>query len=270
MRNLALLHDGNARRERHGLVLVVRHDDEVDADSILQLHELELRALAQLLVEGRKRLFEQHQLGPADQSARERHALSLTARELMRLSLCERAELNHVERFVHSLPLGRRLELHAPQTVADVLLDGHMGEQRVRLEHHVDGPLVRRHACHLDIVDEDTAARLLGESGQYSKQRGLAAARCPDEREHLALENAETHAIDRPKGAVRLADPVDEDLRPRLRIEPRAIGARLGRGRDHERSMEHPASRARSCVSLYGHITRVLLQCTLCSCQPKR
>ena len=35
---LAAVHDGNARRERHRLVLVVRHDDECDTHLVLQVH----------------------------------------------------------------------------------------------------------------------------------------------------------------------------------------------------------------------------------------
>jgi hypothetical protein len=56
------------------------------------------------------------------------------------------AELHHVERLLDALRPHALLELHAPQAVADVLRHGHVRKQRIGLKHHVDRPLVRRHA----------------------------------------------------------------------------------------------------------------------------
>ncbi len=75
--------------ERHRLFLVVRHDHERDAELLLQVHQLELRVLAQLLVERAERLVEQQQLRPLHQRARERDALALAAGQLVRLALGE-------------------------------------------------------------------------------------------------------------------------------------------------------------------------------------
>ena len=83
--------------ERHRLFLVVRDDDEGDAERLLDVDQLELRVLAQLLVERAERLVEQQQLRPLDQRARERHALPLAAGELVRLALGELAELHQLE-----------------------------------------------------------------------------------------------------------------------------------------------------------------------------
>ncbi len=46
------------------LFLIVRHDDERDAEPLLNVHELELGVLAQFLVERAERLVEQQDLRP--------------------------------------------------------------------------------------------------------------------------------------------------------------------------------------------------------------
>ena len=63
--DLAVIHDADAAGERHRLLLVVGDDDEGDAELVLQADELELRVLAQLLVERAQRLVEQQQLRAA-------------------------------------------------------------------------------------------------------------------------------------------------------------------------------------------------------------
>ena len=82
----ALIHHADAVRDRHRLLLVVGDDHEGEAEPLLQLHQLELRLLAQLLVERRERLVEQQHARTLDQRARERDALALAAGELVRLA----------------------------------------------------------------------------------------------------------------------------------------------------------------------------------------
>ena len=108
LHHLAAIHDRDPRRERHRLVLIVRHHDERDADLILQVHQLELCLLAQLLVERRQRLIQQQHLGTTDQRAGQGHALPLAAGELVRLALREMSQLHHVERFLDALLRGSR------------------------------------------------------------------------------------------------------------------------------------------------------------------
>ena len=74
-------------RDRHRLLLVVGDDDEGGAEPLLQLHQLELRLVAQLLVERGERLVEQQHLRPLGERARERDALALAAGELVRLAV---------------------------------------------------------------------------------------------------------------------------------------------------------------------------------------
>ena len=62
------------------------------------------------------------------------------------------------------------------QAVGDVLGDGHVREQGVRLEHGVDVALVRRDALHVLAADADEALVGLLEAGEHAQRRGLAAA----------------------------------------------------------------------------------------------
>ena len=91
LHDAALVHHADARGERHRLFLIVRDDDEGDAELLLDVHQLELRVLAQLLVQRAERLIEQQQLRALDERARQRHALPLAAGKLVRLALLEAA-----------------------------------------------------------------------------------------------------------------------------------------------------------------------------------
>ncbi len=72
-------------------------DDEGHAELVLDVDQLELRVLAQLLVERAQWLVEQQHLRTLDQRARQRHALPLAAGKLVRLARGEFAELDDAE-----------------------------------------------------------------------------------------------------------------------------------------------------------------------------
>ncbi|MCY1177578.1 hypothetical protein D9M73_178920 [compost metagenome] len=65
--------------------------------------------------------------------------------------------------------------LHA-QAEGDVLLHGHVGEQRVALEHHADAALLRRQRHQVLPVQQDLPAVHFGQAGDAAQQGGLAAA----------------------------------------------------------------------------------------------
>ena len=93
----APVHHRDAARHRQGFVLVVRHDDEGDADIFLKPGEFEPHLVPQFGVERRKRLIEQQHFRPLHQRAGERHALALAARHLVGLAVGECGQLHHVE-----------------------------------------------------------------------------------------------------------------------------------------------------------------------------
>ena len=216
LHDLAPVHDGDPGREGHGLFLVVGHHHEGDAEPLLDRHQLELGLLAQLLVERAERLVEQQHLGLLDQRAGQGNPLALPAGELVRPTLGEGRELHQVEHGgdpVGDLGLGKTIPL---QAVGDVLLHGHVGEERVGLEHHVDRPLIGRQAAHILAIDEDAPRGRRLEAGQHAQQGGLAAAGAAQQAEQLAPIDLDVDVVDRGELAEALEDPlhVNEGLRP--------------------------------------------------------
>src|SRR6185295_15982238 len=51
LNDLAVVHDAHSGRKRHGLLLIVRHDDKRHTELLLDVDQLELGMLAQLAVE---------------------------------------------------------------------------------------------------------------------------------------------------------------------------------------------------------------------------
>src|SRR5262245_2425327 len=142
----ALVEDRDPVGHRQRLLLVVRHVDERDPDLALDGLEFDLHLLPQLQVERAQRLVEEEHLRAVDDGARERDALPLATRELRRLPLPVCAQPHHLERLLRALsPLAFPDLLHH-QPVLDVLLDGHVREERVVLEDGVHRAVVRRQA----------------------------------------------------------------------------------------------------------------------------
>ena len=86
-------------------------------------------------------------------------------------------------------------------------------------------------------VEQDAALARPLEAGEHPQQRGLAAARRPEQREELALENVEGQPLDGDEAAKALAHRLEPHQRPRLRIEPRS-----------ERCIPHRGNANRSCA----------------------
>ena len=193
---------------RHRLLLVVRDHDAGDADVVDDVDELDLRFLAQLLVERDERLVEKQQLRLLDEAARERDALLLAARELMRLSFRVRLELHELQHRFDPSPNFVLRQAVAAQPEGDVVEHREVRKERVALEHHVHRPLVRRQRRQVAAGELDGSRSRLLEAGEHAQQRRLAAARGAEKGEHLALGDVDRDVVD---GA--LAVEVLDDVR---------------------------------------------------------
>ena len=100
-----------------------------------------------------------------------------------------------------------------------VALDVEMGKQRVALEHHIDGPPVRRHRCEVAPVEQDAAGIERLETRQQAQQRGLAAARGAEQGEELAGEDVEREPFDRAHSDKALADRLEPHQRRRCALQ---------------------------------------------------
>ena len=141
---------------------------------------------------------------------------------LRRASASQLDQLQHLGDAFPDLRLGHAFLL---QAVGDVLVDRHVGKQRVGLEHHVDRALVGRHGGHVHAVDEDAAGRRLLEAGQHAQQRRLAAAGAAENREELAAMDVERHPVDRRDAVEQLRHVADLHQRGAFRRAPRGLAA---------------------------------------------
>jgi hypothetical protein len=216
-----VVHDPDPIGDRHRLLLVMGDDDEGQTKLLLQLHQLELRLPAQLLVERRERLVEQQDARALHQGARQRHALALAAGKLVRLASGEAFEPHQRQ---HLFDPGSDLRPGKPlllETERDIALDREVGKQRVALEHHVDRPPIGRHTHDILPVEQDASGVRRLEARKQTQQRGLAAARGAEQRKKFPREDVERHALDRGDAGEMLAHAVEAHQHPRRRIRPR-------------------------------------------------
>jgi hypothetical protein len=188
------------------LLLVVRHVQHGQRKRLLELADLLAHAPPQLRVEVRQRLVEEQHLGLEHERAGDRDALLLAAGELRGQPALEPGEPEHPE-------LGRLRAVHAHRhrAVADVVQHRHVREQRVGLEHHRHVALVGGAQRDVGAADQHAALRHGLEPGDHPQRRRLAAARGPEQRDQLALRDAERHVVDGGDAAVALGHVLEHD-----------------------------------------------------------
>ena len=170
------VHHRDPMRQRERFGLVVRHVDERDADLLLQIDELDLHVLAELRVERRERLVQQQHRRMGDQRPRDRHALLLPARKLVRVALAEAGQPHVRERLgqlARNLARGRLRHL---QRKGDVALHGHVREQCVALEYGAHRAALGRPVGDVAAVQQNAPAVGKIEAGDHPQERRLAAA----------------------------------------------------------------------------------------------
>ena len=111
------------------------------------------------------------------------------------------------------------------QPERDVVVDGHVREERVLLEDHVHGPAIRWNPGHVVPFQDDAAGVRQLEARDHPKRRRLAAPARPEQREELALTDLERHVVNRSMRAEALADADEADRRARqlLRHPPASL-----------------------------------------------
>ena len=218
----AVRHDGDPVGHREGLALVVRHVDEGDPDLLLDPLQLDLHLLAELQVERAERLVEQQDTRIQDERAGQRDPLLLPARELRGPVQVAPGQLHELERLAgRRVALGLRL-LPLLQAVRDVVEDRHVREQRVLLEDGVHVAPVGRDADRVLSADQHLAdVGLLGAGDQLQRRR-LAAAGRAEQRQELAVPDAQRDVVD--------GGEVAEPLRDRAKLDVVRAVARAGSG----------------------------------------
>ena len=141
--DLAGIHHHQHVGQRHRLQLVVGDIDRGDAETALQVLDLDAHLAAQLGVEVGQRLVEQEDLRIAHDGAAHGDALALAAGELARAALEQVLEFQRPgRRRDPAVDLVLRRAAVA-QAVGHVVVDLHMRVERIVLEHHGDVALGR-------------------------------------------------------------------------------------------------------------------------------
>ncbi len=125
-----------------------------------------------------ERLVEEHEPRPDHQRARKRHALLLTAGDLVYASVLETLEadeVQHVERARASFAVADRLGSVA-QAEGDIIEDGKMREQGEVLEHETDATQIRRPVGYVLVLQEHASPLQRLEACDRAKEDSFARA----------------------------------------------------------------------------------------------
>src|SRR5450830_1238676 len=173
--DLALVHQEDPVTHGQGFFLVVGDENGGQAQFALDRPDLLAQVFANPRIEGRQRLIEQQQAWTGDQGAGQGHALALAAGQLVRVARGEVVQFHQLEGFHDALVAVVGIDLLHLQAEGDVLFHGHVGEQRVALEHHADRAFLRAQRDDVLVVEEYLAAVHRGQAGDAAQQGGLAA-----------------------------------------------------------------------------------------------
>jgi hypothetical protein len=192
-----MAHDHDLVGEVHRLLLVVRHEDRRHVHLVVQVSQPGAELLAHARVERAERLVEEEHVRLDGKRARERHPLSLPARELRGVAVGEPTELHELEELFDAL---LDLALRPPSDLepeCDVLPNGHVLERGVVLEHEPDPALLRRPRGDVVALDQHAAGVGLLEARDDPEQRRFAAAARPEERRQRAGGDVDRDVVER-------------------------------------------------------------------------
>ena len=146
---------------------------------------------ADLGVECRQRLIKEEHARLRCQRARQRHALLLAAGHLEGEAFAESRQPDEVQHLLDPGPAFLGRHARHPEAEADVVLDVHVGEKRIGLEHHADLALIGRQRRNVLVLDHDVPGGRSLEAGDHPEDRRLAAPGRTEQRDELASAEAE-------------------------------------------------------------------------------
>ena len=191
----AVAHDDDAVAERHGLDLVVRDVDEGGVDLLAQLDDLSAHLVTQLGVEVGQRLVHQEDLRAADDGAADGDTLPLAAGQGLGLTvevLRDVEDLGGLFDLAVDLRLGDLLQLEGE---GHIIINSHVGIERVVLEDHGDVAVLRGDVVHELAVDVQLALGDLLQTGDHAERCGFAAAGRADEDDEFLVLDVEVELL---------------------------------------------------------------------------
>ena len=205
------MHDADAVGECEGFFLVMGDQDRRHVQFALDLADGPAQLLADLGVERAERLVHQQHLGPVRERPCDGNALLLAARELGGKPVVHALEGDELEQFLAARASFRAFHLADTQRELDVLADGHVAEQRIVLEDETHVALARVHVSHVAAVQRHPAMVDLGETGNGTQQRALAAAARAEQHQEFALADVQGHVVDDRCTLVPLGYLIEDD-----------------------------------------------------------
>jgi len=162
--------------------------------------------------------------------------LALAARKLRRKTVAKPVELNELQELCDARldrrPRRTRASGAHSQTIADIVGDGHMFEERIVLKDHSDMTVLHREVGRVLAVEEHAPPVGRIEAGDHPQKRGLARARGPQQSDEFSRLNVEADITQRRKGAEVLLDALDADRSATLTRSSVVVRVRRVRQRD--------------------------------------
>jgi len=145
--------------ERLRVLFIVRDEDSRRPRLFEEAAQIVPNAMLERRVQVAERLIQDEERRFRCERTRERDTLLLTTTELVWIAMTELGQVHERQHLFDALvPL---LPAQFMQTETDVLLNSHMREERIVLEHHPDTTLFRRHELAVvatdTVVDDDDA-----------------------------------------------------------------------------------------------------------------
>src|SRR5471032_530835 len=209
--DLALVHQEDPVTHGQGFFLVVGDENGGQAQFALDRPDLLAQVFANPRIKGRQRLIEQQQARAGDQGAGQGHALALAAGQLMRVAPGEVVQFHQLEGFHDALVAVVGVDLLHLQAEGDVLFHGHVGEQRVALEHHADRAFLRAQRDDVLAIQQDFPAVYRRQAGDAAQQGRLAAARRAEQGDEFALGDFAVDVTEYRRAGVAFLQVLDAD-----------------------------------------------------------
>ena len=209
---IAIMHDGDAVGEAHGLRLVMGDIKRRRPRRRQHLLQLRPNLQPQERVEVGERLIHQQDGRFHRQRAGHRDALPLPAGELVGIAVQIGLDMQKAGRLFHLRLHPRLLSPLHPQPEGHVFIDGHVGKDGVVLEHHGQPAVLRLQPQHAAPADAHVAGRGALQPRDDAQKRGLAAAGGAEERDEFPLLHIQRHRLQRIHGAEGFPHPVDHDI----------------------------------------------------------
>ncbi len=183
----------------------------------MQPLELDAHLRTELRVQVREWLVEKADRGVAHEGPADRRPLPLSPRECRGLAVEEIGYLEEVRGLAHLLVDVLLALFFHPEAESHVPVDGLRRVERVRLEDHREIALAGILVGHVLAGDLDPAPLDVEKPRDAVEQRGLAAARGPEENEEFPRIDFETDVLEYVVVAlINLVDVLDRDLRHTL------------------------------------------------------